>query len=80
MKSFNKFPTKYALKLFGVLFFIALGLITIWIWFLAFINGGTVPVYVDFYGEMYYELVMLIVTTPLALVGGYIQVKELLEA
>jgi len=48
-----------------------------YIWSLAFINGGTVRVSVDYFGEQYVELVLLFgVVWPVVLYGTYLTIKR----
>lgn len=72
-------PIKYAVKLFGVLTFIGLGLITLWIWVFAFFNGGSVIVTINTLGEMVIEQILMWTLLPVALVGALLQAKELVQ-
>ncbi len=47
------------------------------VWFVAMLNGGSVWLAVDAYGEMWLEYVLWLVLTPILVVGFYYTLEEL---
>lgn len=45
-------------------------------WFTAFVNGDTVNIQINHYGERDIELIMMIIFLPLTMAGTYLIVKD----
>lgn len=46
-------------------------------WFVAMLNGGSVTVSIDAFGEMWFEYVLWLVLTPVLLLGFHYLLEEL---
>jgi uncharacterized membrane protein len=58
----------------------SLAIIFINVWFVAMLNGGTMRIAIDAYGEMWLEYVLWLVLTPVLVVGFYYALEELSPA
>lgn len=58
----------------------SLAIIFINVWFVAMLNGGTMRIAIDAYGEMWFEYVLWLVLTPVLVVGFYYALEELSPA
>lgn len=55
----------------------SLAVVFINVWFVAMLNGGTMRIAIDAYGEMWLEYVLWLVLTPVLVVGFYYTLEEL---
>lgn len=54
----------------------ALSLCMMNLWYLAFLNGGTVTISINSYGEMWPEYLLWLVVTPILVLGLHYAVEE----
>lgn len=55
----------------------SLAVVFINVWFVAMLNGGSMRIAIDAYGEMWVEYVLWLVLTPILVVGFYYALEEL---
>jgi uncharacterized membrane protein len=55
----------------------SLAVVLINVWFVAMLNGGSMRIAIDAYGEMWLEYVLWLVLTPVLVVGFYYALEEL---
>lgn len=55
----------------------SLAVVFINVWFVAMLNGGSMRLAIDAYGEMWLEYVLWLVLTPVLVVGFYYTLEEL---
>jgi len=55
----------------------SLSIVLMNVWFVAMLNGGTMRLSIDAYGEMWAEYVLWLVLTPVLLLGLYYVLEEL---
>ncbi|MFC4357765.1 hypothetical protein ACFO0N_07360 [Halobium salinum] len=75
MTLISKATLKELIEVLGIFSMFGMSVFTYLVWWVAFKQGGTIQLHIDFFGEMWFEYVLWMVVTPVITLAMYYYLK-----